>query len=378
MVVFLFYLMFTRTSAAFENIEFNTSEDDERAIVLFPTSIHMEEVIVGNKADEILTIGTNGSDTIKIDSIEVENSAVTGFEYDDSECKNKVLKGRATCSITMSWLPAEKTTLRNKFKIVWHKFGTSDKKSETDEVEIFGTTESGNNSPLDESKAFSNKGNVKYAFNFAGEIIGIIDEIGNVRDTDGQIIGRVDADGMVIDYDDVMLGIAGTGKLLYNVSGNIIGYVNRENIAYNTDNDIIGKEQTDGLVVNAEGKIIGKAVDYGYVGDDNGNIIGLVQTDGTVIDIVGNIIGKLDLNGKVVDLDGNSIGRIVKAGEIASDDAGKQIGVVLPNGDVADEKGNIVGHMDADGSVIVYKDTEKRGLNSKRVVDEIGNIEGNK
>ena len=370
-------------------IEFDQTEETERPITMTPNPVNMGQVVIGNNAGNVLTIGTNGKRAIRILSVELEDAPFEGFTY-ESDCNNKELRGKITCTVIMNWLPTVAANVQNNFKIIWHETNVSESNAKHDEVSVYGSAvrkedcnfcDSG--MPTGIGSGFGKSdggqeigGNVRYAVGPDGKIIGIIDEDGIVHDANGNEIGRVNASGMIVDKDGNIIGVASTGKLVLDENGNVIGYVDANGIAHDNEGNVIGTMLSDGTVVDANGKVIGKSADYGYVYDNDGNLIGRVMADGSVVDLDGEIIGKLDKDGRVVDFNGNIIGRVAKSGEVVTDADGNQIGIVLPNGDVVDEDGNIVGKMGADGTVSTVQTIGKRGSTARLAIDKDGNVIG--
>jgi len=329
----------------------SSTEEDELPIIYIPEQIDMGQILPQTEAQNILTIGTDGKTKIKIVSVELKY-VPEGFEYDNTECRDKELSGSATCSVIMSWHPTDPINFESNLEVVWHVVGVS--ANIYDNIPVFGVATDKDDKGASEGSAMQGR-RLKPAVGPDGNVIGTISDDGMVRNADGNIIGRVDINGMVIDDEANVIGVAGTGKLIYNVDDNVIGYIDERGIAYDDENNIIGKMTDDGVVVDDKGAIIGKAVDYGYVSDNAGNIIASILPDGSAADLDGNIIGKMDKNSKVIDFSGNIIGYVAKAGKVMTDADNNRLGVVLSNGDIVDEDGNIVGHVNPDGSVKTNK-----------------------
>lgn len=368
-------------------VVFDDSETDESPITLTPNPINIGQVVLGNEASNVLTIGTNGKKSIKIISVELEDAPFDGFTF-ETNCEDKILRGKITCIVTMKWTPTVAENVQNNFKIIWHETNVSDESAKHDEVPVFGNAVSKEDCNFCDTGSLNSgsgnhrveydtiKGKNRYAVGPDGKIIGNIGEDGIVRDSNGIEIGRVNADGMIVDKDGNIIGVAANGKMILDENGNVVGYVDESGIAHDNEGNVIGTVLADGTVVDANGKVLGKAVDYGYVYDDSGNIIGRVMSDGSVIDLDGNIIGKVDGDGKVVDTFGNIIGHVAKAGEVAVDENGNHLGVVMPNGDVVDENGDVVGRMLEDGTVVTSQFIGKRDATARMAVDKDGNIIG--
>ena len=346
-------------------IEFDDAEQVERPITLTPNPINMGQVVLGNDATNVLTIGTNGKGAIRIISVDLEDAAFEGFKFENN-CNDKELRGKITCTVTMRWLPTVAANVQNNFKITWRETNVSDSNAKHDEVPVYGNAvrkedcnfcdssgSAGIGGAASAQGDLQTSGQVKYAVGPDGKIIGVIGEDGIVRDANGLEIGRVNADGMVVDKDGNIIGVASTGKLVVDANGTVSGYVDAVGVAHDADGKVIGNMLSDGTIIDDGGKVIGKAVSTGYVYDSNGNIIGRVLEDGSVVDLDGNVIGKVDENGNVVDRNGNIIGNVAKSGEVALDENGNRLGIVMPNGEVVNENGDVVGYVDENGNLHV-------------------------
>lgn len=365
-------------------IEFDEAETEEKPITLTPNPINMGQVLLGNEASNVLTIGTNGKFAIRIVSVELEDAPFEGFSF-KTDCNNKELRGKITCSVLMNWIPTIAENVQNNFKVIWHETRLSERDAKHDEVSVFGSAvtkencnfcDSGNGASGIADTNLSDTSNVRYAVGPDGKIIGVIGDDGIVRDFSGNEIGKVTADGLIVDRDGNVIGVASTGRMIMDENGNVIGHVDANGVAYDVDGNVIGNVLADGTVVDANGNVIGKALDYGYVYDDNGNIIGRVLPDGSVVDLDGNVIGRMNENGEVVDFNGNTIGRVAKSGEVMFDENGNPIGIVMPDGSIVNENGDIVGRVDKNGNAVSAQKIGKRGPNVQLAVDKDGNIIG--
>ena len=369
-------------------IEFDDAEQVERPITLTPNPINMGQVVLGNDATNVLTIGTNGKGAIRIISVDLEDAAFEGFKFENN-CNDKELRGKITCTVTMRWLPTVAANVQNNFKITWRETNVSDSNAKHDEVPVYGNAvrkedcnfcdssgSAGIGGAASAQGDLQTSGQVKYAVGPDGKIIGVIGEDGIVRDANGLEIGRVNADGMVVDKDGNIIGVASTGKLVVDANGTVSGYVDAAGVAHDADGKVIGNMLSDGTIIGDGGKVIGKAVSTGYVYDSNGNIIGRVLEDGSVVDLDGNVIGKVDENGNVVDRNGNIIGNVAKSGEMALDENGNRLGIVMPNGEVVNENGDVVGYVDENGNVFQKQKVGTRGSTAQIVKNAAGEVMG--
>ncbi len=368
-------------------IEFDEGEEVERPITLTPNPINMGQVVLGNEASNVLTIGTNGKAAIRIISVDLEEAAFEGFKFENN-CNDKELRGKITCTVTMRWAPSMAANVQNNFKVTWRETNVSDNNAKHDEVPVYGNAihkedcnfcdggTAGSGSASAPQTDLQTSGAVRYAVGPDGKIVGVVSEDGIVRDANGNELGKTNADGMITDKDGNIIGVSSTGKLVLDENGNVSGYVDANGLAHDEDGKVIGTMMSDGTIIGDSGKVVGKAVSTGYVYDSNGNIIGRVLEDGTVVDLDGNVIGRVNEKGEVVDKNGNIIGYVAKSGEVAFDENGNRLGIVMPNGEVVDENGNVVGYTDENDNVFQKQKVGTRGSTSQMVYDENGNVIG--
>ena len=80
----------------------------ERAkpIKVTPSQINMNRFILGvdTQNQSVLTIGTDGSESIHIVRVELVEETEDGFEFRD-KCRNRDLRGDETCNVLISWTP---------------------------------------------------------------------------------------------------------------------------------------------------------------------------------------------------------------------------------------------------------------------------------
>ncbi|MBP5533925.1 MAG: hypothetical protein J6Y03_00245 [Alphaproteobacteria bacterium] len=113
-----------------------------------------------------------------------------------------------------------------------------------------------------------------------GNVIGYVDEYGNIRDKDGNIIGKIHPDGTV-EVNGKILGKLDTNPPCKKYDGTV--YDDNGELLYTIKNCI---------VYDKYGNVIGYVDEFGNIRDANGNIIGKIHPDGTV-EINGKVVGKL-------------------------------------------------------------------------------------
>ncbi len=160
-----------------DNIEFNDITDIGDAITMDPNPVPMGKVVLGTKAINVLTIGTNGRAAISIKSVELADPPATGFVFKDF-CSGQSLSGEKTCDISMSWNPEEAGNVQNNFIVSWYETNVGKKTLKSAKIPVIG-----NAITKEEAAALVDKKNVtkktsyakRYAYGPNGEIIGEID-----------------------------------------------------------------------------------------------------------------------------------------------------------------------------------------------------------
>ena len=221
-----------------------------------------------------------------------------------------------------------------------------------------------------------------------GNLIGYLDENGNLVDANGNIIGRIDENGNIIGPDGKIIGQKTTRQPVYDADGNLIGYLDENGNLVDANGNIIGRIDENGNIIGPDGKIIGQKTAGRPVYDANGKVIGHVDENGNIVDSEGKIIARLNEDGDAVDANGNIIGGIgrkwfdrseiiastvekpkikddvspalklledskyYKSLGIALTPDGEYLGDILENDTVVDKKGNIIGYRMPDGLII--------------------------
>ena len=220
------------TEPVFIDTEDTPVSERKKPIKVTPAQINMNKFILGvdTQNQSVLTIGTDGSESIHIERVELVEETEDGFEFRD-KCRNRDLRGDETCNVLITWVPHLPGNVQNNFKIIWYETRLDKSSAKSEEVSIKGSavypedTRQGCDASTGCSIGGDGIGAHRLAIGPNGEIIGYIDEAGNEHDRDGNIIGRVNEDGMVVDSDGNIIGVAQNMKLAYDKDGNIIGYV---------------------------------------------------------------------------------------------------------------------------------------------------------
>ena len=84
----------------------------QKAITLTPSEINMRQFVlnVDTRNQNILTIGTNGTESIYIEKVELvkvdfNDNNSDGFDFRENACKNRTLRGDEHCEVEIYWAP---------------------------------------------------------------------------------------------------------------------------------------------------------------------------------------------------------------------------------------------------------------------------------
>ncbi len=257
------------------SIEFSTVGDQEVPLTATPNPVPLGQVVLGTDAKNVLTLGTNGKASVMIISVQLAEAPFDGFEFNDN-CSGKLLRGKETCDVTMSWTPLIAGNVQNNFIISWHESNVSQTSAKAEKVPVFGNAVNKEDCNFCEtvpgasgqtSAAPAAKKMQRAIVGPSGEVIGYADEDGYVYDEGGNVVGRVNENGLAVDGEGNIIGVANNRKLVYDDNNNVIGYVNPDGTMVDVDGNVNGRMLPDGTVVDNDGNVIGKAVDMGYVYD---------------------------------------------------------------------------------------------------------------
>ncbi len=240
-------------------------------------------------------------------------------------------------------------------------------------------------------------------------IIGELQLKGELINLSGQTIASINSAGELITKDNKKIAKArplqyysgfrqlrGTSFAL-DVNGNVLGFVDDFGNVYDNNNNLIGKRKTDGSIIDSLGKKIGSIINNQDAYDKDGEKVGTITSDGTVVDTNGETIGRLNNKGEVVDNNGNIIGGIgknwykkadtkdieskkeqikdyIRSMSIALTPDGEYLGEILEDGSVVDKNGNILGKRQPDGLIIDDEGTligTEEADSASRAIDEV-------
>ncbi len=227
-------------------------------------------------------------------------------------------------------------------------------------------------------------------------VIGWLSFDGVVIDSKGAKVGDLGEDGRVKNSNGEWIAQASPlqyysrispqakRKMIFDKDGNLVGYLDENGNVVDKDGNIIGSVDENGNFVDGKGNVLGDSLNKKEIYDKDGNLIGYATDNGTVLDKDGNVIGRIGENGDAVDANGNIIGGIgsnwyekapqpepledeedispalefLENGEyrkslgIALTPDGDYLGEILEDGTVVDENGNYLGRKMPDGLII--------------------------
>ena len=110
------------TEPVFIDTEDTPVSERKKPIKVTPAQINMNKFILGvdTQNQSVLTIGTDGSESIHIERVELVEETEDGFEFRD-KCRNRDLRGDETCNVLITWVPHLPGNVQNNFKIIWYE-----------------------------------------------------------------------------------------------------------------------------------------------------------------------------------------------------------------------------------------------------------------
>ena len=245
----------------------------------------------------------------------------------------------------------------------------------------------------------------------SGGVIGTLRFNGKLMNAQNKELGTINEDGEILSEDKKVIARANNLQyyskpklqVVVDDKGNIVGYLDEDGNIVNKNGDIIGYKNTKGELIDKEGKNIGRVADRQKIFDTDGKLVGFVNADGNAVNEDGKVIGRLNDDGTVTDASNNLIGGIgldwyervkpkkqpikqkevpsigdpvddkTKEGEgsgnnqyrrslnIALTPDGEYLGEILEDGKVVNKQGKQVGTRTPDG-LIVGKDGELVGI----------------
>ena len=190
---------------------------------------------------------------------------------------------------------------------------------------------------------------------FKSEIIGHVTVNGQVVDSKGESIGYVQPNGNVVAASKRVLGNAMKYAVAFDQTNNFLGMVQQSGEVHNSEGVVVGKVAFDGSV-QKDDETIGYALYDFYVYDENFVTYGYLTKDGTVLSPVGSKLGKID-KGFVLNRSGDVVAR-GNRDYIVRDVNNTAIGDLHLDGNVTDFNGKNIGYLNENGVVVNDEGTE--------------------
>ena len=152
----------------------------------------------------------------------------------------------------------------------------------------------------------------------SNQVLGTLSFDGQLISAQNEVLGNINDKGEIISADKKVIAQAhelqyykkSQLEVVIDDKGNIVGYLDEEGNIINKDGEVIGYKNSSGELVDNEGKAIGRVADLQKIFDMDGKLVGYVKSDGSAVDANGKIIGKLNADGTVSDASNNLIGGI--------------------------------------------------------------------
>ncbi len=166
-------------------------------------------------------------------------------------------------------------------------------------------------------------------------VIGELRFDGKVINEKGEVVGNLAENGKIVDSAGSTLAFATplqyynqnqtSRQIIYDENGNIIGMLNENGELIDANGNAIGKADENGNIIGLNGEKLAETTEGKKVYGPNGEELGTVDANGNVFDANGNLIGRLNEKGEFVDLNGNVIGKVGKSDTVAENSTNKNI-----------------------------------------------------
>ena len=179
----------------------------------------------------------------------------------------------------------------------------------------------------------------RYATNFMGESIGLLNQTNNIINEKNERIAKILPTGAIaelngnIRYED----IARSSSLSMSING-----------------DFLGVSHDDGTVIK-EKQTIGRVTSNGYVIDNMGSLYGATIPYATAVTPACSLLGVVGNDGSIRNAQNTYIGRALPNKQVINDNE-EVIGYIIEPSVVIGEKGEIIGSQNSHGEVLNYKD----------------------
>ena len=170
-----------------------------------------------------------------------------------------------------------------------------------------------------------------------------------------QTIGRVTSNGYVIDNMGALYGATIPYAVAITSKCEPIGVVSSNGSIVNSKNAYIGRALPNGQVIDDNEEVIGYVVEPSSVVGKSGKIIGTQNSLGIVLNYQGEKLGCQSISGLIINSQNEVIGRKNSYNTIMNYD-NKTIGYTNVNGKAIDVSGAEIGYLDINGDIKSSKD----------------------
>ncbi len=190
----------------------------------------------------------------------------------------------------------------------------------------------------------------RLAISYDGKMLGMIDNLGQVRDINASTFGKVNSRGIVFDNSHANVGEATDFMAAINDKCEFIGAVTPAGDVRNYREVNMGKILPNSQVISDNGDVVGFGVNKGIVIDFGGKPIGTSTADGRVINYANENLGCIDNQSRLYNKQKELIGKIISIVPVI-DFNGKIIGRSMLDGSIVDTKNQNIGYAMPDDSV---------------------------
>ncbi|MDD3669062.1 MAG: TrbI/VirB10 family protein [Alphaproteobacteria bacterium] len=314
-------------------------------LVVTPAQIAMEKVVLGSKAEAIVTLTAKDGDILVLGA-ELAEKQEDGFEFETTCPLDGAILSGQTCLMKIHWTPAALRQLQNMLVIRWHERDVAAVKDEKTIIQLKGQSTDSKDCVICENVAAAKKPRV--VMRLDGALYDAEDDTSVI--IDGQKY-KITENNVVVDENKKIIAVAVPKRIPVGLDGKVLGNVSDAGEVISDVGEKLGRALDDGTIVDASLKVLGAALPIVSVMDETGRVIGKMKSDGTIVDETGGVIGRPLADGSVVGLNGVALGVLSPWG-LAIDLNGALMGGVLPDGSVRNIKGQTLGAVRPNGFIV--------------------------
>lgn len=315
-------------------------------LVVTPTQITMDKVVLGSKAEAVATLTAKDGDILVLGT-DLAEQQEDGFEFETTCPLDGAILSGQTCLLKIFWTPSALRQLQNIMTVKWRENNVTSVREEKTVIQLKGQSTDSKDCIICENAAAAAK-KPRAVMRLDGVLYDAEDDTTVI--IDGQKY-KITENNVVVDENKRIIAIAVPKKIPVGLNGKVLGSVSDAGEVISDTGDKLGRVLGDGTVVDASLKVLGAALPVVSVMDETGRVIGKMKADGTVIDETNTVIGRPLADGTIVGLNGASLGVLSPWG-LAIDLNGALMGGVLPDGSVRNIKGQTVGVIRPNGFIV--------------------------